>query len=112
MTSENDVAEALAVDGNEIVYVGDEAGLEAFVGSGTKVIDLEGGMVVPGFMDGHIHAPGDWAVSYTHLDVYKRQLFGRLRAVLPDVRLLPCHQENHRDHEGAPRQVGAGERGA
>ena len=46
MTSENDVAEALAVDGNEIVYVGDEAGLEAFVGSGTKVIDLEGGMVV------------------------------------------------------------------
>ena len=29
MTSENDVAEALAVDGNEIVYVGDEAGLEA-----------------------------------------------------------------------------------
>ena len=36
MTSENDVAEALAVDGNEIVYVGDEAGLEAFVGSGTK----------------------------------------------------------------------------
>lgn len=31
MTSENDVAEALAVDGNEIVYVGDEAGLEAFV---------------------------------------------------------------------------------
>ena len=39
-------------------------------------------------------------------------LFNRLRAVLPDVRLLPCHQENHRDHEGAPRQVGAGERGA
>ena len=68
MTSENDVAEALAVDGNEIVYVGDEAGLEAFVGSGTKVIDLEGGMVVPGFMDGHIHAPGDWVTKL--YDIY------------------------------------------
>ena len=68
MTSENDVAEALAVDGNEIVYVGDEAGLEAFAGSGTKVIDLEGGMVVPGFMDGHIHAPGDWVTKL--YDIY------------------------------------------
>ncbi len=68
MTSENDVAEALAVDGNEIVYVGDEAGLEAFAGSGTKVIDLEGGMVVTGFMDGHIHAPGDWVTKL--YDIY------------------------------------------
>lgn len=60
MVSEHDVAEALAVEGNEIVYVGDEAGLEAFIGDDTKVIDLEGGMLLPGFMDGHIHAPGDW----------------------------------------------------
>ncbi|WP_080798034.1 amidohydrolase [Arabiibacter massiliensis] len=60
MVAEDDVAEAMAVEGNRIVYVGDEAGLEAFIGDGTTVIDLEGGMVAPGFMDGHIHAPGDW----------------------------------------------------
>lgn len=60
MVSENDVAQAVAIKGNEIVYVGDDAGVEAFVGSGTKEIDLGGGFLSPGFMDGHIHAPGTW----------------------------------------------------
>lgn len=40
MVAEDDVAEAVAVKGNEIVYVGDNAGVEEFVGDGTEVIDL------------------------------------------------------------------------
>lgn len=60
MVSEDDVAEAVAVRGNEIVYVGDNAGAESFVADGAKVIDLDGAFLSPGFMDGHIHAPGTW----------------------------------------------------
>jgi hypothetical protein len=49
------VAEAVAVDGGRIVYVGSDAGVERFVGGGTEVIDLAGRMLLPGFHDSHAH---------------------------------------------------------
>lgn len=58
MVSEDDTAEAVAITGGELVYVGDAAGVEAFIGDNTKVMDLGGKYVTPGFIDGHIHAPG------------------------------------------------------
>ena len=48
-------AEAVAVRGNKIVYVGDTAGARVFVGEGTEVHDLDGKMVLPGFVSGHDH---------------------------------------------------------
>lgn len=57
LVNEGDVAQAVAVRGGDIVYVGDDAGIEAFVGDATKVIDLGGKFLCPGFMDGHLHGP-------------------------------------------------------
>lgn len=48
-------AQCLVVRGNEIVYVGPEAGAASFVDQGTEVIDLNGGMCLPGFIDAHDH---------------------------------------------------------
>jgi len=48
-------AEAVAVTGNEIVYVGDAAGAEARVGEGTERIDLGGKTMLPGFVSTHDH---------------------------------------------------------
>jgi predicted amidohydrolase YtcJ len=48
-------AEAVAVLGKKIVYVGSTAGAKAYVGRGTKVIDLAGRMLLPGFVDAHVH---------------------------------------------------------
>lgn len=48
-------AEAIAVRGNEIVYVGDTAGARAFEGKKTQIFDLDGKMVLPGFVSGHDH---------------------------------------------------------
>jgi len=48
-------AEAMAVRDGEIVYVGNDAGLEPYVGPETQVIDLAGGVVMPGFHDAHTH---------------------------------------------------------
>ncbi|MEM9105285.1 MAG: amidohydrolase [Pseudomonadota bacterium] len=56
MDEDGTVADAIAIEGDEIVYVGDAAGLGEVIGLGTEVIDLEGKMVLPGFVDGHIHA--------------------------------------------------------
>jgi len=48
-------AEAVAVTGKKISYVGDNKGVEACVGKNTKVIDLKGKMLLPGFIDSHDH---------------------------------------------------------
>ena len=42
--------EVVAVDGNKIVYVGDEKGAKSFINKDTKVIDLNGKMLLPGFV--------------------------------------------------------------
>ncbi len=48
-------AEAVTVTGKEISYVGDNKGADAYVGQNTKVIDLKGKMLLPGFVDAHTH---------------------------------------------------------
>ena len=47
--------QALAVRGDRIVAVGDDATVRRHIGPGTKVIDLKGRLVVPGFIEGHAH---------------------------------------------------------
>lgn len=56
MDANSTVAEAIAVEADEIVYVGGADGLRNVIGIGTEVIDLEGKMVLPGFVDAHTHA--------------------------------------------------------
>ncbi len=51
-------AEALAVGGGKIVFVGSGKEGEQYKGPGTKVIDLKGRLMLPGFFDTHIHSPG------------------------------------------------------
>ncbi len=53
--AEDSTAQALAVRDGVIVYVGDDTGAEDFIGPNTRVIDLDGKMVMPGLQDAHIH---------------------------------------------------------
>ena len=48
-------AEALAVDDGRIVYVGDNDGALGLAGSNTVWHDLDGRMLLPGFIDTHMH---------------------------------------------------------
>ena len=52
------VVSALAIKGDRLVYVGGEAGVEAYIGPNTKVVDLEGKTVIPGLVEGHMHVAG------------------------------------------------------
>ncbi|MFM0500837.1 amidohydrolase [Paraburkholderia caffeinilytica] len=48
-------AQALAVRGERIVFVGDERAVQAFVGAETKIVDVGGRLVLPGFVESHWH---------------------------------------------------------
>jgi len=48
-------AGGVAMRGDTILAVGDSGDLARYVGAGTEVVTAAGGMVVPGFMDGHTH---------------------------------------------------------
>ncbi len=56
-TAENNkIVEAFAVKDGKFVYVGDKAGVKAFIGSNTEVIDHSGkGLVMPSCGNGHAH---------------------------------------------------------
>jgi predicted amidohydrolase YtcJ len=49
------IAQAIAVSGGRIVYVGSDAGVEPLIGKTTQVVDLHGRMLMPGLVDGHMH---------------------------------------------------------
>ena len=51
-------AEAVAVKGETIVFVGTNAAAKAFQGPNTRVVDLHGATVVPGMTDAHYHFLG------------------------------------------------------
>ena len=48
-------AEAVAVKDSGIVFVGDNEAAENYIGTATRVIDLQQKMVLPGFIDSHAH---------------------------------------------------------
>ncbi|KAA0226981.1 amidohydrolase [candidate division KSB1 bacterium] len=48
-------AEAAAIAHGRVIYVGANAGAEEFITPQTRVIDLNGKMVLPGFHDSHVH---------------------------------------------------------
>src|SRR5438876_5488829 len=51
-------AGAVAIGDGEILAVGDSAAVARYVGSRTHVIRADGGLVLPGFTDGHTHFIG------------------------------------------------------
>lgn len=55
VNSSDEVAEALSVRGKHILRVGSRAYVEKTIGRETKVVDLRGRAVTPGFVDNHIH---------------------------------------------------------
>jgi predicted amidohydrolase YtcJ len=46
---------AVAIRAGKILAVGDSADIAKYVGSSTQIVDAQGGLVLPGFADGHTH---------------------------------------------------------
>jgi len=51
-------AQAIAVKGDRIIFVGSNEAAQKFAGANTRVVDLKGNTVLPGFTDAHQHLSG------------------------------------------------------
>src|ERR1043165_7819064 len=51
-------AQAIAVKEDRIIFVGTNAAAQKYVGPNTRVVDLKGNTVLPGFTDSHQHLSG------------------------------------------------------
>src|SRR5258707_10756465 len=51
-------AQAIAIAGDRIVALGSSSDIRRHVGPATRVIDVKGQLVVPGFVEGHGHFTG------------------------------------------------------
>ncbi|MEK8033993.1 amidohydrolase [Ideonella sp. DXS29W] len=56
MDGQRRIAQAVAVREGRIAFVGSDADARRHIGASTKVIELEGRMLMPGFIDGHLHS--------------------------------------------------------
>ena len=59
-------ASAIAVKDGQFIYVGDDAGAQAYISPLTFVVDLEGKTVIPGLHDTHVH------IRYGERELYPR----------------------------------------
>jgi len=58
MDSTRPAGQAIAISTDTIVAVGSDSAIQRYVGSGTKVIDLQGHLAIPGFIESHGHFTG------------------------------------------------------
>jgi predicted amidohydrolase YtcJ len=77
-------AQAVAVAGDRILAVGTSADIRRYVTPSTKVIDLQGRLAIPGFIDGHGHYMG-LGQSKLQLDLTKARLWDDIVAQVADA---------------------------
>ena len=83
MTEPGARAEALAVSGARIVAVGNAADVGTLAGKNTKVIDADGRIVLPGFIESHMHLFAG-SQSLRFLQAGEIEGFGALKSALVD----------------------------
>jgi predicted amidohydrolase YtcJ len=57
---------AIAIKDGKFIYVGDDAGVKAYIGPLTTIFDLQGKTVIPGLHDAHVH------IRYGQRELYPR----------------------------------------
>ncbi|WP_296747647.1 amidohydrolase [Mesorhizobium sp.] len=94
MDEDNPAADAVAVRDGTIVAIGSRASIEALKGPSTEIIDAQGGSVLPGFIEAHMHLFGG-AAELDNLHLAGVHGFDALRDAIqsfaasrPNVRLL------------------------
>jgi predicted amidohydrolase YtcJ len=76
-------ATAVAVTGKKISYVGNDEGAAAFIGPNTRVVELHGKMMLPGFQDAHVH-PVDSGMTFNQCAVFDLPKLEELLAAIRD----------------------------
>jgi predicted amidohydrolase YtcJ len=101
-------ATAIAVKDGRVAVVGGDADVQSLIGPSTRVVDLHGRLVVPGFNDAHVHflSGGFGLLSVDLRDARDEQDF--VRRIAEHARTLPKGtwiQEGNWDHEAWPSRT-------
>ena len=75
----NSEAESVAIKDGKIIYVGDDKEVSSFISGNTKVIDLKGKMVLPGFIDAHCHPISSYRY-FNELNLYGKKSIKEIQA--------------------------------
>jgi len=62
-------ATTVAVTNNRITYVGNDTNIKSLIGPNTRVVNLDGKMLMPGFQDAHVH-PVDSGMTFNQCAVF------------------------------------------
>ncbi|MDA1352767.1 MAG: amidohydrolase [Proteobacteria bacterium] len=76
-------AEAVAIKDGKIVYVGNQAGANAYRGDKTKLADLKGKMLLPAFQDTHIH-PIAGGLAYDECPLFDLKTLEQVLSTIKD----------------------------
>ncbi len=82
-------ASALAVREGRLVFVGDDRDVDKYIGPKTRIVDLKGRLVLPGFIDSHAHPVSAYKHFYEILLNNEESLDGYLRAITDFVHANP-----------------------
>ena len=101
-------ATAIAVKGDRVMAAGADAAVAPLIGPGTRVVELRGRLVVPGFNDAHVHflSGGFGLLSVDLRDAKDEAEFAR--RIGEHAKTLPKGtwiQEGNWDHETWPSKV-------
>ncbi len=77
-------AEAIAIDGDKIVFVGKNEDVKKFITTSTEVIDCNGRFVMPGLIEGHGHIHGMGA-SLINLNLMKVKNWEEIVALVAEA---------------------------
>ncbi|HEY7235039.1 MAG TPA: amidohydrolase [Gemmatimonadaceae bacterium] len=94
--------DALAVDGDRIALVGTSAEVKKLAAASTRVVDADGMMVVPGFIDSHVHfISGGFGLSSVQLRDAKTpaEFIRRIKAYALTLPAGAWITEGNWDHE-------------
>ena len=77
-------AQAIAIRGTRIEAIGTAAEMKRYVGASTRVIDLNGQLAIPGFIDSHAHFTGI-GEAHLELDLTKAKTWDDIVAMVAEA---------------------------
>ncbi len=83
MNSSNPCAEAVAIKDNRIFKVGSTEEVSYLIGKNTKIVSLEGGTVLPGLIDTHVHI-ADFGRFLMWMDLTPAGSINKMQVMLSD----------------------------